>query len=546
MKKLLFFAAGAFILGCSSDDDGGGTGTIVPPVEEQIPVAVDDQVTTEENTGLTISDLLENDTVFEFARITDVDSESAEGGSIVNNRNGTFTYTPPQNFVGQDSFNYTICDNASTPNCSSATVNITITAASPVAVDDSYETQENKILRISNFTNNDELVDNAALESINADEADGTVVMEEDGDITYTPRNGFTGQDSFTYTICDDDDTPTCATATITINVTDEGSPVANDDSVVVDSNEARSTIKGLLFNDDTVDDAVITAVDGSNSQGTVKLEADGSVVYSPASGFNGEDTFTYTLCDDDTPDATCSTATVTVTVVDPVAFDIPGAFEDYYDDVVFSTDEDFNFQQLARLSVTSHTRILSYGERHEYLYEADEDLSNPENVILMYTGESRYWREYTSGSNSYSPQTFNTEHIYPQSLLTAVDAVTDLHHLRAADENINSLRLNYPYTDASGEARLIGEDAWYPGDEWKGDVARMVMYLNIRYGETFEKVGDLEMFLEWNREDPVSAFEKQRQEVISAVQGNRNPFIDNPYLASLIWGGEPAENTWD
>ena len=72
-----------------------------------------------------------------------------------------------------------------------------------------------------------------------------------------------------------------------------------------------------------------------------------------------------------------------------------------------------------------------------------------------------------------------------------------------------------------------------------------MVMYLHIRYGETFSKVGNLELFLEWNAEDPVSAFEIQRNEVISAVQGNRNPFIDNPYLATLIWGGVSAENRW-
>ena len=82
--------------------------------------------------------------------------------------------------------------------------------------------------------------------------------------------------------------------------------------------------------------------------------------------------------------------------------------------------------------------------------------------------------------------------------------------------------------------------------DEWKGDVARMVMYVNLSYGDDFDEVGSLELFLKWNREDPVSAFELQRNNVIESVQGNRNPFIDNPYLATLLWGGEAAENTWD
>ncbi|MGB8704779.1 MAG: endonuclease [Gillisia sp.] len=54
-----------------------------------------------------------------------------------------------------------------------------------------------------------------------------------------------------------------------------------------------------------------------------------------------------------------------------------------------------------------------------------------------------------------------------------------------------------------------------------------------------------MDLFLKWNREDPVSIFEIQRNNVIEGAQGNRNPFIDNPYIATLIWGGTPAENRW-
>ena len=123
---------------------------------------------------------------------------------------------------------------------------------------------------------------------------------------------------------------------------------------------------------------------------------------------------------------------------------------------------------------------------------------------------------------------------------------LSDLHLLRVADVDINSERLNYPFTEGSGEYKLVGGDSWYPGDEWKGDVARMVMYVNLSYGDDFDEVGNLELFLKWNREDPVSAFELQRNDVIEAAQGNRNPFIDNPFLATLIWGGDAAENRWE
>lgn len=262
-----------------------------------------------------------------------------------------------------------------------------------------------------------------------------------------------------------------------------------------------------------------------------------------PASGFKGEDSFTYSLCDDDAT-STCSTATVTVTVLDPVAFNIPDEIKAYYADLAITTDGDLNYEFVSNHTIKNHTTILSYGQRHDFLYNAD--LTNPDNVILMYTGESRYYKEYTSGSNPYSPQTFNTEHIFPQSKLSATDAVTDLHHLRAADADINLLRSNYPYADGSGTYKLIGGNQWFPGDEWKGDVARMVFYLNVRYGEEFVKVGGLELLLKWNREDPVSAFEMQRNNVIYAAQGNRNIFIDNPYIATLIWGGIPSENKWE
>lgn len=544
MKKIFLLMAVATIMGCSTEEDGG-TQPIDPPGGEKVPVAVDDEVTTAENTALRISGLLDNDTVFEYARVTKLDASTEEGGTVTDNRDGTYTYNPPANYVGQDSFGYTICDNASTPNCSSATVKITITAASPVAQDDAYETVEETSLTITSYLENDQLLDNATLDSFSLEGTNGTVTLENNGNFKYMPANGFVGEDSFSYTICDDDETATCSTATITITVVDEGSPAANDDTVVIAAATTEKILADLLKNDNVIDDAEITSIAFAGSQGTVVINSDGTLTYKTKTGFVGTDTFTYTLCDDDQPNPTCATATVTVEVVQSLSFNIPASLQDYYSGVVFSSNANFLYQELANLTVSQHTTILTYGQRHDYLYEADEDLNNADNVILMYTGESRYWKEYTSGSNSYSPQTFNTEHIYPQSKLTAADAVTDLHHLRASDDDINSLRLNYPFTDGSGEYKLVGGDKWFPGDEWKGDVARMVMYLNIRYGETFTKVGTLDLFLKWNAEDPVSAFELQRNGVIEGAQGNRNPFIDNPYLATLIWGGPIAQNRW-
>jgi endonuclease I len=451
MKKSIIYLSILALFACSSS--GGGDSPVDPDSEEEngVSIAVNDIAITTEDTAVIIENLLSNDTVLDNARITSFDTSTENGGTIEDNRNDTYTYTPLEGYVGEDTFTYTICDS----------------------------------------------------------------------------------------------DTPAdCSTATVTITITDEGNPIAENDAENVLSNSTK-VLSTLLDNDSAIDNAVITSIDNTGTLGTIVLNSDGTVSYTAQSGYSGGDTFTYTICDDDVPTAECSTATVTVSVLESISFNIPASLGDYYDGVIFTEDSDLMFEEISEHTIAMHTVILTYTQRHDYLYNADADLSNSDNVILMYTGESRYWEEYTSGNNPYSTQTYNTEHIYPQSKLESDLAVSDLHHLRSADATVNSDRSNYPYVDGSGSNQLIGE-AWYPGDEWKGDVARMVMYLNIRYGEIFSKVGSLELFLEWNQEDPVSAFEEQRNDVIYAAQGVRNPFIDNPYIATLIWGGEAAENKWE
>lgn len=415
----------------------------------------------------------------------------------------------------------------------------------PVAVNDAISGNEDEDLTISNLLSNDTVTTGARITSFDATTANGgTITDERNGSYLYEPAKGFVGTDTFTYTLCDREDTPNCSTATVTITVADEGTPTAMDDTVFTVENTSIS-ITTMLDNDALIDDADIASVDVNGTSGNAVLENDGTITYSPANGFLGDDTFTYTICDDDTPNATCVSAIVTVTVLEKINFNVPAELSDYYDGVAFSDNQDLMFTALKNLTQSKHTTILSYGQRHNYLYNADEDESNTDNVILMYSGESRYWEEYTSGTNSYSPQTFNTEHVFPQSRLSHDDAVTDLHHLRTCDSDVNEERSNFGFIDGDGDYKLEGEK-WYPGNDWRGDVARMILYLNIRYGEDYTKMGSLDLFLSWNVADPVSTFEQQRNNIIEGAQGNRNPFIDNPYLITLVWGGDDAENKWE
>ncbi|MBL4746010.1 MAG: endonuclease [Flavobacteriaceae bacterium] len=264
---------------------------------------------------------------------------------------------------------------------------------------------------------------------------------------------------------------------------------------------------------------------DGTNYNGTVTAN----------DGNGGTNTANYTFKTEAKPTS------------NPGAFVIPSALASYYKDMDFTKIDMPLFDDLAVLTISKHNNILDYGERHNHLYGADKDPNNSANVLLIYSGDSVDKREYLSGNNSYSPQTFNTEHLYPQSKLGNGNAVGDLHHLRTCNHQINSSRSNYPFTDGSGTYNLKN-GAWYPGDEWRGDVARMILYVNLRYDEPLNgdiSTSGINLFLKWNREDPVSAIEIQRNNVIQNSQGNRNPFIDNPYLVTVIFGGEAAENRW-
>jgi len=120
----------------------------------------------------------------------------------------------------------------------------------------------------------------------------------------------------------------------------------------------------------------------------------------------------------------------------------------------------------------------------------------------------------------------------------------------------MNGNRGNKKFAAGSGTSGDVNGN-WYPGDEWKGDIARMMMYMYTRYGErclpSLNGSGPLQsgnnmlqVYLQWNVEDPVdTTFEDQRNNYLETVYGNRNPFIDNPYLATIIWGGAPAEDRW-
>ncbi|PQJ72354.1 endonuclease [Polaribacter butkevichii] len=249
----------------------------------------------------------------------------------------------------------------------------------------------------------------------------------------------------------------------------------------------------------------------------------------------------------------------------------IVSAQQPYYSDVDL-TKSGFDLKdELAIKTIAAHTNLLSYTPG---IWEAskitDKDPSNANNILLIYGYNDNDGNYVTDRSRSQnlnggnSGTDWNREHTYAKSLgnpnLGTSGPGSDAHHLRPSDVSFNSQRGSLKFADGSGNAGPVS-GGWYPGDEWKGDVARMMMYMYIRYGDqckpTTVGVGNLvgpddemiDLFLEWNVEDPVSDFERQRNTYHDSnetyAQGNRNPFIDNAYLATRIWGGENAIDSW-
>lgn len=250
----------------------------------------------------------------------------------------------------------------------------------------------------------------------------------------------------------------------------------------------------------------------------------------------------------------------------------------------------------LATKITSTHIEFLTYSQAENALRIVDADPTDIQNVFLIYgfsnnictyTNETNYgtfpnWNEHRKrNKNADQPQppvttpptppltecVWNREHIYPVSLGTPTldtgtpSAGTDAHHIRTSDVDRNALRGNKRFATGSGNSSVIGSN-WYPGDEWKGDVARIIMYMYLHYPTQCKPINVgtgsvvatdtdmMQLFLQWNAEDPVSQYEDNRNTYLANTsnqygQGNRNPFIDNPYLATRIWGGTVAQNRW-
>ena len=248
----------------------------------------------------------------------------------------------------------------------------------------------------------------------------------------------------------------------------------------------------------------------------------------------------------------------------------------DYYSDIDFDQQGVSLRIQLSNLIVDTHHTFLPYTsgatDTWDVLRISDLAYQNSDSVLLIY-GFNDEDDEFINDRSRDAYQTchtgwcsgkWNREHVFARSLsnpeLTTAEPGpgTDIHNLRAADSQKNSERSNRLFNAGSGNSGIVEDGLYFPGDEWKGDVARIIMYMYLRYPGQCEAVNTAagpssyatqndmpDLLLEWNQEDPVSDYELRRNDIIYSYQGNRNPFIDNAFLANLIWNGPQAVDSW-
>ena len=240
-----------------------------------------------------------------------------------------------------------------------------------------------------------------------------------------------------------------------------------------------------------------------------------------------------------------------------------------YYSSAQGKTGEDL--KKALHDIIDDHTEI-SYAKAYDALEVLDRDPNDADLVIGIYSKfKMDADKQYDGGAG------WNREHVWPKSFGdfgTTKGAGTDLHHLRTADVSTNSNRNNRSfaaggaifqdthgnYSGTTEAKKGQGTWTWEPPDSVKGDVARMVLYMVVRYEggggepdleltEAIQRNSDKTPFLgvrsqilQWHRGDPVAPEERVRNDLVyTDYQGNRNPFIDHPEYVDAIWGTEEA-----
>ena len=239
------------------------------------------------------------------------------------------------------------------------------------------------------------------------------------------------------------------------------------------------------------------------------------------------------------------------------------------YDEVTnYYSSIDFNQTGLALrgevrdLITSTHKNYTTYSGLRNVFKTSDADVNKSGNIIWFYSGTSVPF----NGAFGSSKGATNREHVWPKNAGKAFDAEancgSDAHHLRPVEFQVNTTRSDNSFNEvATTSANIVKQNGsssydnlcytsggfFYPGEGYRGATARILMYVQTRWGDTYnlrfvdgagknKTIGKISTLMKWHLTEPVTDEEKRRNEAVYKIQGNRNPFIDHPELASKIY----------
>ena len=337
----------------AGDQSGSSQATVtvqVFPVQDP-PIANEDIISSVNEDDVNILlDLMSNDSIApdtgETLQIVAV-TQGAEAGAVSISGNGLHVlYTPDTDFVGTDTFTYTIEDSNGGQATGNVTVNVQAVNDPPSAAGDAFTVDEDTIdveLNVlANDTSQPDEGETLSIVAVSTPTNGGVVTISSDNNnLLYSPAPDYIGNESFTYTLSDGNGGSSQANVIVTVvNVPD--APTANDDSytVIVDSvGDELDVLDNDTSAPDPAEVLTVTSVTATAEGGSVQIVNSGSqLVYSPPAGFSGEDTFSYTITDED---GLTDDAIVTLSISDYLPGGLSGlVYIDADADGVFDSDE--------------------------------------------------------------------------------------------------------------------------------------------------------------------------------------------------------------
>ncbi len=229
-----------------------------------------------------------------------------------------------------------------------------------------------------------------------------------------------------------------------------------------------------------------------------------------------------------------------------------------YYNSIDTSLRGDDFRDKLANLITTTHTTYTVYNGGSNLalnnVFDKTDKNPNGSGMVLFYTG---------TVVSSFSSSGANREHVWPKNGGKAFSAESecgsDAHHLRPCDQTLNSSRGSLSYGEVTdsvvkqggstsyGNLCYRSDSFFYPGEGYRGATARILMYVQTRWGNKFnlqfvdgaghsKTIGDFKTLMKWHLEELPTQEEINRNQAVYEIQGNRNPFIDHPEYAAYIY----------